>query len=84
MVDLTNIENLEIQVSDDRKTVWVNIDGICVFRAQGIKHLYARSTVPLMKDRSEGLTNKLLDCQGPVLGQQDNSSGKNLGKISRR
>lgn len=37
--DITAPENLEIQIRNDSKVVWINIDGVCVFRASRIQNL---------------------------------------------
>ncbi len=37
--DITEPEYLEILIKEDGKVVWINIDGICAFRACRIKKL---------------------------------------------
>ena len=37
--DITNPETVQILIDADGKTVWVNVDGICLFRACRIKDL---------------------------------------------
>ena len=37
MVDVTAPEVVEVSIRDDGKVVWVNVDGICRFRACQIK-----------------------------------------------
>jgi len=39
MLDITAPTNLEVTVSSDAKRLWINVDGICVFRACKIAHL---------------------------------------------
>jgi len=36
MLDITAPEVAEVQIRTDEKTIWVNIDGICVLRASKI------------------------------------------------
>lgn len=38
-VDVTAPDGVEVVVSADQKTIWVNVNGVCVFRACRIKHL---------------------------------------------
>jgi len=47
MLDIAAPEAVEITIQADGKKVWVNVDGICMFRACRIKHL------TLNDDRSE-------------------------------
>jgi len=37
MIDVRDPKRLEISVSENRETVWINVDGVCRFRAQKIK-----------------------------------------------
>jgi len=39
MLDVSQPMIVGIQISDDRRTVWVNVDGKCCFRASRIKNL---------------------------------------------
>ncbi len=39
MIDITGPEIVEVQIRDDGKVVWINIDGICRLRACQIKKL---------------------------------------------
>jgi hypothetical protein len=41
MIDITAPEVVEILIRDDGKVVWINVDGICRFRACQIKALIA-------------------------------------------
>lgn len=38
-VDITEPQIVEIVVRDDKKVVWVNVDGVCVCRICRIPHL---------------------------------------------
>ena len=40
MKDISDPDNLEVQISGDKKTLWINVDGICVFRASRIKNFF--------------------------------------------
>jgi len=42
IVDLRGLDHLEIMVSLDGKTVWINDEKRCLFRAQEIKNLVIR------------------------------------------
>jgi hypothetical protein len=42
MIDITAPEVVEILIRDDGKVVWINVDGICRFRACEIKALIAK------------------------------------------
>lgn len=37
--DMIDAEHFEIQISKDAKTVWVNVNGVCVLRCAQIKNL---------------------------------------------
>jgi len=37
--DITEPQSVEIQIRDDGKVIWVNVDGICVLRACRITNL---------------------------------------------
>ncbi len=37
--DITAPDIVEIQIRDDRKVIWVNVNGICALRICQIKHL---------------------------------------------
>lgn len=39
MKDL-NSETVEIQISYDGKTLWINVDGKCELRASGVKQIH--------------------------------------------
>lgn len=39
MIDVTGPEHLEIVIREDGVIVWINIDGMCAFRACRIKEL---------------------------------------------
>lgn len=39
MLDITSPKIVEIQISHDSKTVWINVDGICRLRACRIQNL---------------------------------------------
>lgn len=39
MIDVTSPELVEVVISEDSKTLWINVDGICMFRACRIKEL---------------------------------------------
>lgn len=39
MLDITAPDSVEVLIRDDKKVVWVNVDGICRFRACRIKKL---------------------------------------------
>ena len=39
MIDITAPEVVEVCVKQDRKVVWINIDGVCKLRICQIKHL---------------------------------------------
>lgn len=47
MIDITTPDVVEIQVRFDGKVVWINVDGICRFRACQIK------TVIIQDDRHD-------------------------------
>jgi hypothetical protein len=38
-VDITAPELVDITINEDGKVVWINVDGVCRFRAQRIKNL---------------------------------------------
>lgn len=38
-IDLTGPELVQIEIKSDGKVLWVNVDGVCVFRACRIKYL---------------------------------------------
>ena len=38
-LDITEPQSVEIQIRNDGKVIWINIDGACVFRACRIKEL---------------------------------------------
>jgi hypothetical protein len=38
-MDVTAPRHVEIAVREDRKTIWINVDGICVLRCCRIDHL---------------------------------------------
>lgn len=40
--DITNAGNVELQISNDGKTIWINIDGMCKLRVCKIKRLAVR------------------------------------------
>lgn len=37
--DIAGAETVEVQIRDDGKVVWINIDGICRFRVQRFEQL---------------------------------------------
>lgn len=39
MVDVRGPKAVDIQISTDKKTIWINIDGICFFRCTHIELL---------------------------------------------
>lgn len=39
MVDISEPEAVQIQIRADGKVIWINVDGICRFRACRIKEL---------------------------------------------
>ena len=39
MLDISTPECVEILVRKDKKVIWINVDGICTFRASRIKQL---------------------------------------------
>jgi len=39
MLDVTAPENVEIQIKGDGKVIWIDVNGICVFRACRIGEL---------------------------------------------
>jgi len=39
MTDITAPEAVEIQIREDGKTIWVNVDGMCILRCCKIKNL---------------------------------------------
>lgn len=38
MIDVTRPQVVEVQISVDKKKVWVNVDGVCRFRAHDIQN----------------------------------------------
>ena len=34
MTDIISPDSVEVKISDDRSTLWVNVDGVCVLRVQ--------------------------------------------------
>jgi len=39
MLDITAPRHVSVQVSDDNRTLWINVDGRCVLRCWLIEHL---------------------------------------------
>lgn len=38
-LDITGADNVEIQIREDKKVIWVNVQGVCVLRICQIKNL---------------------------------------------
>jgi len=38
-MDISNVDCIEITVRNDRKVVWINLNGVCVVRICNIKQL---------------------------------------------
>jgi len=53
MIDVTGPEVVEISIRRDGKVVWVNVDGICLFRACQIKILSLEDHRPSLEGRTE-------------------------------
>lgn len=54
MVDVTGPSIVELRIRNDSKVIWVNVDGICRFRACRIEKLDINDDRPLV-DRLETL-----------------------------
>lgn len=40
MLDITTpAQGIQVQISADRKTLWINIDGVCILRVSGIPYI---------------------------------------------
>lgn len=39
MTDIVEPEHVEILIKHDKKTIWVNVNGICILRVEQIKQL---------------------------------------------
>jgi hypothetical protein len=46
LVDITAPKHVEVRVSHNGKTVWVNVNGICLLRACRISHLAVHDDRP--------------------------------------
>jgi hypothetical protein len=44
--DINNAQVIELDIAPDGKTVWVNIDGICVVRCNKPAHIIVRDERP--------------------------------------
>lgn len=38
MLDITTPESVQVQIRADEKVIWINVNGVCVFRACQIKN----------------------------------------------
>jgi len=38
-IEINKPDHVEIMIRDDGKTVWVNVDGECIFRASQVKNV---------------------------------------------
>ena len=38
-LDIRNADNVEIVISTDGQKLWINVEGMCLFRVQGIDHI---------------------------------------------
>ena len=75
MIDITAPESVEIVLGNDLKTVWVNVDGICQFRA-------CRIGVITIDDRSDDLPRNY--CSADEAATMLNLSKKVFLNLSQR
>lgn len=45
MIDITNPHFVEVLFTEDRKRIWVNVDGVCKFRACRVQTLVIHNEV---------------------------------------
>lgn len=73
MMDITHPEGVQVQLRDDNKVLWVNVNGICRLRCCEIQHLDIDIPIRLLPDASTKILEKVIQAWESLPGPKNYS-----------